>query len=62
MSVHKKSMCTMATLFPHAQAKKKKKNYSLLSSAEFFGLVSGLLCGFWDVVQLDILLKPANSG
>lgn len=38
---------------------KKKEKYDFLFNAHVFGLVSGLLCGFSDVVMV-LLLKLAN--
>lgn len=56
---NQKGVYPMATSFPTAKAEKKKKNKSLslffiFSPLKFFGLVSGVLCGFYDVVGLEI--------
>lgn len=44
-------------LVSHAKAEKKNKIVLILQN-----LVSGLLCGFWDAVELEIMLKSGNSG
>lgn len=53
ISIHQKYMCTMVTLFPTQRMR-------LLAMPEFFGTISDLLCSFWAVVGLNILLKAGS--
>lgn len=45
-----------------SKAEKKKKMFRPFPTAECFELMSGLvLCGLWEVVLLEILLKPVST-
>lgn len=46
----------------HAKAEIKKKNVSLFSSVWIFWASFRLLCGFRNVVGLEIVLKRGNPG
>lgn len=41
---------------------RERRNMSLVSNFLLFGLVSGLLCSFWDVAGLKVLLKTCSPG
>lgn len=51
MCVHQKCLCTTVTLFPMQNEEKCVSVFQTL----YFGLISGLLCGFSEVIGLYVI-------